>query len=87
MMGLGIVIRDCEGDLQAGLIAPREYVNLVFLAKCNALLRAMDMCQDLGFNLVEFEGDAKAVIDAIKSNSVDNSWLGQVIDDIQQKMR
>ncbi|XP_040994257.1 uncharacterized protein LOC121240790 [Juglans microcarpa x Juglans regia] len=86
MMGMRIVIRDCEGDLLASLLVSNECVNSVFLAESNALLRAMELCQDLAFTLVEFEGDAKAVVDVVKSNVDENSWLGQVIEDIKQMM-
>lgn len=69
------------------MIAPKECINSLFLTKNNAFLRAMELCQDFGFTLVDFEGDANAIIDAVKSNADDNSWLGQVTYDIQQMMK
>ncbi|XP_018821318.2 uncharacterized protein LOC108991504 [Juglans regia] len=83
-MGMGVVIRDSKGDLQATLVASRDNISSAFLAESFALLRAMELCQDLGFNMVEFEGDAKAVVDAVKSNAEDNSWMGQVTEDTKQ---
>ncbi|KAF5447234.1 hypothetical protein F2P56_032802 [Juglans regia] len=83
-MGMGVVIRDNNGDLQATLVAPRDNIVSAFMAESVALLRAMELCQELGFNMVEFEGDAKAVVDAVKSSAEDNSWLGQATEDLKQ---
>ncbi|KAF5450904.1 hypothetical protein F2P56_031219, partial [Juglans regia] len=82
-MGIGIVIRDSSGDAQVTLAAPRSFVPSAYLAECYALFRAVSLCQELGFELVEFESDAKNVVDAINSNSSDMSWPGQIIEDIR----
>lgn len=33
---------------------------------------------------VTFEGDAKEVIEAVQSNEVDESWRGQVVEDLKK---
>ncbi|KAG6626244.1 hypothetical protein CIPAW_15G035300 [Carya illinoinensis] len=85
-MGMGIIVRDSEGGLQACLPAPREQIFSVFQAERAILHRALELCVELGMNQVIFEGDVKVVIDAINSKCEDNSWLGQEIEDIQQLM-
>ncbi|KAF5463191.1 hypothetical protein F2P56_019127 [Juglans regia] len=82
-MSIGIVIRDSSGDVQVMLAAPRSFVPSAYIAECYALLRAVSLCQELGFELVEYESDAKNVVDAINSNSSDMSWPGQIIEDIR----
>ncbi|XP_042972921.1 uncharacterized protein LOC122304717 [Carya illinoinensis] len=83
-IGLGIVMRDSEGSLKPCLIASKEQVFSAAQAERAALQRAMDMCIEMGMNQVIFEGDAKAVIDAINSKNEDNSWHGQETEDLQQ---
>ncbi|XP_042988658.1 uncharacterized protein LOC122316191 [Carya illinoinensis] len=83
-MGLGIAMRDSEGSLQACLIASKEQFFSAAQAERAALQSAMDMCIEMGMNQVIFEGDAKAVIDAINLKKEDNYWYGQEIDDLQQ---
>ena len=45
------------------------------------------MCIDMNLTQVEFEGDAKAIIEAVNSRAEDQSWGGQETDDLQQEMR
>ncbi|XP_042962747.1 uncharacterized protein LOC122297026 [Carya illinoinensis] len=83
-MGLGIIMRDSEGSLQACLTAPKEQVFSAAQAERAVLQRAMEMCIEMGMNQVIFKGDAKAVIDAINLKNEDNSWHGQETEDLQQ---
>ncbi|XP_042973038.1 uncharacterized protein LOC122304837 [Carya illinoinensis] len=86
-MGLGIVMRDSEGSLQACLTASKEQVFSAAQAKRAALQRAMDMCIEMGMNQVIFKGDSKAVIDTNTSKNEDNSWHGQETEDLQQLLK
>ncbi|KAF5454152.1 hypothetical protein F2P56_023836 [Juglans regia] len=81
-MGLGIIIRDSEGSLQACLTAFKDHICLVFQAESVALHKAMELCIELGLSQVSFEGDAKVVIDAVNSKKEANSWLGRVTKDL-----
>ncbi|XP_040996099.1 uncharacterized protein LOC121242276 [Juglans microcarpa x Juglans regia] len=83
-MGIGVVIRDSAGDIQVVLATQRNFVTSAYLAERYALLRAVNLCTDLGFENVEFEGDAKAVVDAVNATASDSSWSGQIIEDIRQ---
>ncbi|XP_042947096.1 uncharacterized protein LOC122280136 [Carya illinoinensis] len=83
-MGIGVVVRDSKGALIGSLVAPKRNVTSTFQAECHALHRAMVFCTELGLMHVCFEGDAKAVADAVNSETEDNSWDGQLIEDIRQ---
>lgn len=85
-MGIGIVIRDSIGDPQVMLVAQKEFVTSIFLAKGYALLQAFSLCVELGLDCVEFEGDIKLVIDAVTDASPNTSWSGQLIEDLKQAM-
>ncbi|XP_042974694.1 uncharacterized protein LOC122306328 [Carya illinoinensis] len=85
-MGMGIIVRDSEGKIQACLTAPKEWVFSAAQAERAALQRAMFMCFEMGMHQVIFEGDAKVVIDAINSKEMDSSWHGQETEDLQQWM-
>lgn len=43
--------------------------------------KSLDQCEDMGFNKVLFERDAKVVIDAIQISGENWSSYGQVIED------
>ncbi|XP_041011325.1 uncharacterized protein LOC121255104 [Juglans microcarpa x Juglans regia] len=86
-MGGGVVIRDSDGRVQAVLTFYKDHVSSALQAKSADLLEAMELCSELGFNQVCFEGDAKIVVDAVNSKRLDNSWLGQWTKDMQQIMK
>ncbi|XP_042953505.1 uncharacterized protein LOC122290053 [Carya illinoinensis] len=85
--GIGIVVRDCEGKLKACLTTSRDQVFSAAQAEKAALQRALDMCIDMDLNHVVFEGDAKAIIEAVNSRNEDFSWGGQDTDDLQHVMK
>ncbi|KAF5442857.1 hypothetical protein F2P56_035473 [Juglans regia] len=82
-MGLGVIIKDLEGSLLAVVTASKDHISSVAQAESAALHKAMDLCTKLGLNQVCFERDAKVVVDAVNSKNEDNSWLGQMIEDLQ----
>lgn len=65
-MGMGIIIKDSNGEVVASLCAPRRSENSAFLAECYAMRRLMNhaMNWDQAGNL---RGDAKIVLDAMQS--------------------
>ncbi|KAF5451881.1 hypothetical protein F2P56_026941 [Juglans regia] len=73
MGGGGVVIRDSDGSVQAALTFYKDHISSALQVESTALLRAMELCSELGFNQVCFEGDAKLVVDAVNSKRVDNS--------------
>ncbi|XP_040988920.1 uncharacterized protein LOC121236535 [Juglans microcarpa x Juglans regia] len=71
-MGGGVVIKDSDGSVQEVLTTYKDHISSTFQAESIALLGAMELCSELGFNQVCFEGDAKTIVNAANSKSVDN---------------
>ncbi|KAF5449973.1 hypothetical protein F2P56_030363 [Juglans regia] len=86
-MGLSAIVRDSIGNVQAVVTGPKDHISSAAQAESVALLRAMDLCIELGFNQVCFEGDVKAIVDAVNTKGEDNSWIGQMIEDMQLLLR
>jgi ribonuclease HI len=86
-MGCGVVVRDDKGLV----IAARCQTILGYLdpqlAEARAALMAVQLCRENGFMSVEFEGDAKVMIDAVNSQGQDWSRLGEVKEDIRQEVQ
>ncbi|XP_024157591.1 uncharacterized protein LOC112165325 [Rosa chinensis] len=81
--GLGVVFRDTQGNLkgamavpQIGNIAPRSIEAL-------ALLHGLRFALHVGFTMIEIEGDALSVINALQENSEDYSAEGHLIDEVK----
>ncbi|XP_040990888.1 uncharacterized protein LOC121238099 [Juglans microcarpa x Juglans regia] len=85
-MGIRVVVKDHWGEVQVVLAASRSAIQSAAVAECWALLRAVTLCNDLGLRCVQFEGDAKLVVDAVNKNSPDYSWNGQLIEDIKSTL-
>jgi ribonuclease HI len=56
------------------------------LAEARAALLAVQICKEVGFNRVLFEGDAKLVISAINSTEPDWSNVGVIIANIKEEL-
>ncbi|XP_035547261.1 uncharacterized protein LOC118348858 [Juglans regia] len=87
LMGAGVVIRDWRGDVLVSLCAQFKHVSSPFIAECKALGRAVELCKELGFYNVWFEGDAKRVVDGVNKEEEDESWEGQAVGDLQKELR
>lgn len=48
-MGIGIIIRDREGEILVTLSAHKKFQSKPMLAKCLALWKAMQLCRELDF--------------------------------------
>ncbi|KAF5454972.1 hypothetical protein F2P56_024597 [Juglans regia] len=86
-MVMGVIIKDSEGRLLAVVTVSKDHISTAAQAESAALHRAMDLCTEVGINQACFEGDAKVVVDAVNSKNEDNSWLGQMTEDLQQLMK
>lgn len=67
-VGFGIIIRnsESEGEIMVSYCDQFSMVTQPVMAESIALWKAMGVCADLGFNKIIFEGDAQAVIHAVK---------------------
>ncbi|KAF5444675.1 hypothetical protein F2P56_033791 [Juglans regia] len=86
-MGAEVVIRDSRGDVLVSLSTQLQWVNSPFMAECKALSKAIELCKELGFYRVWFEGDAKGVVDRVNKEEEDDSWEGLVVGDLQKELR
>lgn len=83
-VGMGVVIRDRQGEVVAAMSISRRDVQNPFLAEGMALWRAMVFCIETGIVDVIFEGDAKELIEVVMSDEEVDSWGGQIVEDIKQ---
>ncbi|XP_041001645.1 uncharacterized protein LOC121247346 [Juglans microcarpa x Juglans regia] len=70
--GIGVVIRDSCGEVLASLCCPKQNVVDPVVAEIYALWRAMKFCEELKFSMVQLEGDALSVVQAV--NKEEASW-------------
>ncbi|XP_042984282.1 uncharacterized protein LOC122313374 [Carya illinoinensis] len=82
-MGLGVVIRDGEGEVLVSLCKPSSYSVSAAVAEAEALWRAMLLCIELNFGEVVFEGDALGIIQVACSTEEIWEWYGQRLEDIR----
>lgn len=81
--GTGIIVTDCLGRVLACQSSSSTSTIDPLLAECEALLRALQLCEELGLVKVCLEGDAKNVIDLVLQVEECNTWYGSLIEDIK----
>ena len=82
-MGMGIIIRDYQGFVQAALCRNISSVRDPGSAEALGVLTAVEFCRDLGLLDIILEGDCLQVIKAIKDPELPWCTYGQVIGDIK----
>ncbi|KAF5451273.1 hypothetical protein F2P56_026390 [Juglans regia] len=82
-MGLGVVMRNEKGEVLACACSRRLPAINYDVAETVALWFAVELCLDLGFNRVTFEGDAQSVVKVVNSREEDLSCGGHIIEDIK----
>ncbi|KAF8405916.1 hypothetical protein HHK36_007994 [Tetracentron sinense] len=55
LMGIGIVVRHSKGEVEIVVAASRMHVGFVFSVECYALLRGIQLCQEMNLNQVDIE--------------------------------
>ncbi|KAF5461926.1 hypothetical protein F2P56_017985 [Juglans regia] len=83
-IGIGIVIRDSNGEVMVTVCSRKDHVISPFIAECQALKRSIDLCKELGFGAVMMEGDAKGMIETVLAKEADESEYGQLIEDTKR---
>ena len=82
-----MVIRDSNGImLAARCITKMGCLNLA-VVEALAVLVSFQLCRESGIRRVQFEGDAKGVIDVVLLDEVDRGWMGHVIADTKQELQ
>lgn len=64
-MGIGIVIGDEEVEVLVAMGGQRSNVDQPAIVESHTLWKAMEVCRDLSFNKVTFEGDIQVIANAI----------------------
>lgn len=82
-MSIGIMVRDCHGEVIACLSALKELRSQPVLAEIMSLWCIVEFCEELGLSKVQLEGDAQIIIDAVKVEKECSTWFGGIIDDVK----
>jgi ribonuclease HI len=80
---LGAVIRDHTGEVQAVKSLTHTSLMEPVVAEAMAARMAIQLARELGLKQIQMEGDAKVVVEAVKSNAPDWSCWGHVTEDIR----
>ncbi|XP_041025335.1 uncharacterized protein LOC121265715 [Juglans microcarpa x Juglans regia] len=83
-IGIGIIIRDCHGDVLVAVCLRKDNLVSPFIAECFALKISIELCLEMGFGSIMMEGDAKVMIEAMLSKELDESVHGQLIEDTKR---
>lgn len=79
--GIGVVIRNNEGQILAALLEKVKMPASVEVLEMLAAHRAAILAQELGFRQVCFERDAELVVKSLQSGSVSNMLVGHLVKD------
>lgn len=78
-----MIIRDENGEVLLSACDSRRNVLSQDIVECQALWKAMQLCNDLNIQNAIFEGDAKVVIMAVNGDEENLFYIGSLIDDIR----
>jgi ribonuclease HI len=85
--GLGMILRDHTGRMIAAKCSARLGCLNPAAAEAIAALEAMVLCCRLGYDRIQFEGNAKLVVEAITTIEPDWSTKGHIIDAMEEQAR
>lgn len=80
--GVGVVLRDFDGQFVAGFGTPMAHVNSAEHVEAMAVLLALQFVLNHGFQPITLESDSLIVVKACQSASPNLSMLGRIYDDI-----
>ncbi|XP_059461774.1 uncharacterized protein LOC132190739 [Corylus avellana] len=87
IMAWAVVIRDQRGQLIVAKCMSRQGHLTPLAAEAYTALMATKQCKAMGLQNIHFEGDAKAVVDAVNSAEEDRSKVGHIIEDIKSEVQ
>ena len=79
--GIGVVIRNNEGQVLAALSEKVRMPVSVEILEMLAARKAVIFARDLGFSQVCFEGDSELVVKSLQSGLVSNALVGHLVKD------
>ncbi|XP_041009471.1 probable inactive receptor kinase At5g53320 [Juglans microcarpa x Juglans regia] len=71
----------------AAFSEPQKMKAKAVIVEAIALIRTIEVCREMGFNKVVFEGDALIVINAVKEDVACWAWYGQVVEDVKSSLK
>jgi hypothetical protein len=80
-MGVGIILRDHEGNIRAAWSFSRPGLLDPTAAEASALFHGLKHCKELGVSKLVVEGDSKVIISAVQNRDASSSRFGHLIDD------
>lgn len=83
-MGIGVVIRDFQGEVMDCLSSLKPFHSHSIVVEYEALWRAMYFCMELGFERAQFEGDTELLINAITNEAECVAWFGHLVEEAKQ---
>ncbi|KAL0012947.1 hypothetical protein SO802_000016 [Lithocarpus litseifolius] len=81
--GIGVIIKDCDGEVFGALSLPIPLSQSVDELEALACRRAVRFAWEIGLSRVTFKGDSATVIQAITRSDSDFLPFGNIIDDIR----
>jgi ribonuclease HI len=81
VMGVGVVTRDFMGRVCASLCTALSYISDPSTAEALAARMGVEFSKAMGFRRIWLEGDAKVVVDALKSTGLQSPRFGNIIED------
>ncbi|KAF5465338.1 hypothetical protein F2P56_015356 [Juglans regia] len=85
-VGIGIVVRDCEGRIIAIMRRKQSLLPLPALAEAFGALIAVNFALDLGLTKTIFEGDSLQTVQALKQEEDQLSSFGMYVSEAKMKL-
>ncbi|XP_042973011.1 uncharacterized protein LOC122304814 [Carya illinoinensis] len=86
-VGVGVIIRNERGEVMVACHEQKLNVADPVTAECYAFRKAMDLCRDLYFDKVIFEGDAQVIINAVNVQVEDLSYVGSLVEELRRSLK
>jgi len=85
-MGMGIVVRDSQGEVKAAMCDVIPYIRDLVVAEAIGAQCAVQFCRNLGLQSIELEGDAREIILALSNPAEVDSIHGHLLIETRQML-
>jgi ribonuclease HI len=86
-IGIGVIVRNCEGGVLAMMSESMDYIQDPTTAEALAARRAVEFSLSLGIRKIILEGDANQIVQALRCTDGGRCSYGLIIEDMQQLFR
>ncbi|GMI93031.1 hypothetical protein like AT3G09510 [Hibiscus trionum] len=84
---IGVIIRNMEGQILGASSLLAYHIPSTFAAEAQAAICGLRLAADMGFRQIEVEGDSRAVVTKLQSDSDDPSDIGALISEAKGQTR